>query len=206
MNCNISGPKQNCSVSDADPGGCIKRPNQCTDIDGVSCAVKPNAAALMTFLVFDVVSFGFSMALIVFVVACSIPQSRAREPAAAAGVIWLSLAVAYSLLGFAVLSGICAVMCAMAAVLPLHTLSWSVVWGVLLLGLITTLLAAGWVRLWALSPGRIAVQKALRSVFPGSPPLNRLLSATAAAVSVFGSRVLAIASRTRQQPAVPQGP
>jgi Leucine-rich repeat (LRR) protein len=206
--CNTSGPKQNCSISDADPGGCIKRPNQCSNIDGVSCNAKPNAAAVISFLMYDVLSFGFSMALILFVVAGSIPKRRAREPAAAAGLIWLSLIVAYSLLYLAVSFGVAAVYSAMTAVLPVQTLGWSIV--AALLRIVTAFpLGAGLRHLLALSPGAIAVRKAVRTVIDGiRSDWSARLALVMGLVRLMLARCSSLAGSLRRQAGrqAPQGP
>jgi hypothetical protein len=121
MQCNTSGPMQNCSISDADPGGCVKVPDQCTDIHdthSMSCRVKPDAKQVMDFLLYNVLSFNNSMSLIVLVVTCSMPLRRVWHPAAAAVAIWWFLAVGFALLMTAVFWGSMAVQAALLAVLP----------------------------------------------------------------------------------------
>jgi Leucine-rich repeat (LRR) protein len=208
MYCNTSGPKQNCSISDADPGGCTRRPDQCSNIDGVSCNVKPNAAAVLSFVVCDVTSFGLSMALILLVVTCSIPpKRRAIEPAAAAGLIWMSLVLANYLLVGAVLFGLGAILSAMTAVLPVHELGQSRAAIMILGALILWILQAGYVRLMALSPGPFALQKAVSIVVEG---MRVQCSVVLGGVMGLVRRMLASLARCmpprRSSNQAPQGP
>jgi hypothetical protein len=98
VQCVSAGSRQNCTIRDADLGGCVRKPDQCTSIEGSSCSVQPSQSLLLWFFVFDLLSFGFSMMLVMFVVACSIPRTGRSEPRIAAGAFWLSLVVASSLL------------------------------------------------------------------------------------------------------------
>jgi hypothetical protein len=162
--CTSSGSRQNCTISDADLRGCVRRPDQCTSIEGASCRVQPSQSLLLWFFVFDLLSFGFSMVLVMFVVACSIPRTGRSEPHTAAGLIWLSLVVASSLLIAAVGSGMLALLFGLRAVYPLALRAW--LWGpwctmVGLMVLMVALLLARWA---AIYPGPAAVRAASRSL------------------------------------------
>jgi hypothetical protein len=117
------------------------------------------------FFVLDMLSFGFSMMLVVFVVACTIPQTGQRSPAAAAGLIWLSLLLASALL-------ILAVMCGMLALvfgvwdLNDSTARWGTVFVPGTVSLVATALLCGLLlsRLWAVFPGPKLIGAAAQSV------------------------------------------
>jgi lysylphosphatidylglycerol synthetase-like protein (DUF2156 family) len=121
-----TGGRQNCTVDDAEAGGCIRKADHCTNIEGARCSVKPSQQLLLWFFVFDLLSFGFSIILVMFV-ACSVPRTGRSEPRAAAGFIWLSLVVASSLLMLAVACGMLALLFGLPTVYPVALRSWVLV-------------------------------------------------------------------------------
>lgn len=113
------------------------------------------------FFVLDLLSFGFSVALVLFVVACSMPRHIGAQSAKYAGLIWLTLVMAFSLLALAVASGVGALVAGVLAVYPTQYLQD--VWGTIGAMLIMAVLAfwALVVRWMAIFPGWAALQAGL---------------------------------------------
>uniref|UniRef100_A0A383V1J9 PGG domain-containing protein n=1 Tax=Tetradesmus obliquus TaxID=3088 RepID=A0A383V1J9_TETOB len=64
-------------------GSCIQAPDTCSD--GLACRAQVSANRLRAFFVLDLLSFGFSMALVLFVVACSMSRKIGVQSARYAG-------------------------------------------------------------------------------------------------------------------------
>lgn len=115
--CSISASKAACPVGAEDISGtCIQAPDACTN--GIDCKAQLYAGNLRAFFVLDLLSFGFSMALVLFVVACSMPRKIGTQSAKYAGLIWLSLVVASLLMAAAVGCGMGALVAGLLAVYP----------------------------------------------------------------------------------------
>jgi hypothetical protein len=99
-------------------GVCVLVPDVCSD--GLECRVKPRADLLRAFFVLDLLSFGFSMALVLFVVASSMPRRIDAQAAKFAGIIWLSFVAASLLMVLAVACGVGAMVAAVLAVYPVE--------------------------------------------------------------------------------------
>jgi hypothetical protein len=80
--------------------------------------VQPREYWLRQFFVLDLLSFGFSMPLVLFVVASSMPRRIDSKAAKFAGVIWLSFVTASTLMAAAVGCGMGALVAGMLAVHP----------------------------------------------------------------------------------------
>lgn len=94
------------------------------DSSTATCIIKPDATLLAWFFILDLLSFGFSMILVMFVVACSIPYTRGRHRGGgggadeSAGLIWLSLVLASGLLILAVACGFLALLLGLLSIYP----------------------------------------------------------------------------------------
>eukprot|EP00877_Chromochloris_zofingiensis_P006240 jgi/Chrzof1/186/Cz01g06100.t1 len=100
-NCTIASTSNAmCPIGADDIRGCISTPDTCTD--GVSCKVHLQQNQLHNFFWLDLMSFGFSMTLVLFVVSCSMPRDVGVDSRQSAGITWLSLVVASALLAAAV--------------------------------------------------------------------------------------------------------
>jgi Leucine-rich repeat (LRR) protein len=175
INCNTTTVKQNCTISSANPGGCVHRPSDCTSIGGISCKVMPNVTLLHIFFVLDLLSFGLSMTLVLLVVACSIPRTGWVDPAAAAGLIWMSLFHASTLLFVAVESGMMALLAGVLAVYP-SAQSLNVVGPVLVSAILSSVVFSHLQRrLFAIYPGNRAIIEAVKSMWFDALSRNPLI-------------------------------
>jgi hypothetical protein len=159
-NCTIPFSKGACPVGAQDiSGACIQALDACTDRLG--CKAQVRVSILRAFFVLDLLSFGFSMALVLFVVACSMPRKIGVRSARYAGLIWLSLVAASFLMAAAVGCGMGALVAGVLAVYPKEFVADVLVpFGVT----ITMTACAFWglvVRWVAMFPGKAAVRDGL---------------------------------------------
>jgi hypothetical protein len=125
-NCTIPDGKSACPIGAQDINGtCIQAPDLCTD--GLGCKVQLQASILRVFFALDLLSFGFSMSLVLFVVVCSMPRKFGIQSAKYAGMIWLSLVMASFLMAAAVGCGMGALVAGVLAVYPVELVKD--VWG-----------------------------------------------------------------------------